>query len=91
MRRDAGLRPKATIRRWAHARWRAFIQDHIKRPLAEELLFGKLVGGGQVRVSVKDDGSELQLECIASEGFRNWFRPRQLGRGQTIPRPLVES
>jgi ATP-dependent Clp protease ATP-binding subunit ClpA len=43
------------------------IQDHIKRPLAEELLFGKLVGGGQVRVSVKDDGSELQLECIASE------------------------
>ena len=43
------------------------IQDHIKRPLAEELLFGKLVGGGQVRVSVKDDGSELQLECIPSE------------------------
>ena len=43
------------------------IQDHIKRPLAEELLFGKLVGGGQVRVSVKEDGSELQLECIPSE------------------------
>ena len=51
-----GARPMARI-----------IQDHIKRPLAEELLFGKLVGGGQVRVSVKADESELQLECIPSE------------------------
>jgi ATP-dependent Clp protease ATP-binding subunit ClpA len=37
------------------------IQEHIKRPLAEDLLFGKLVGGGQVRVTVAADGSELQL------------------------------
>ncbi len=28
------------------------IQEQIKRPLAEELLFGKLADGGQVRVSV---------------------------------------
>jgi ATP-dependent Clp protease ATP-binding subunit ClpA len=40
------------------------IQEFIKRPLAEELLFGKLVGGGQVRVSVSADESALQLECI---------------------------
>jgi len=26
------------------------IQEHIKRPLAEELLFGRLAGGGQVPV-----------------------------------------
>ncbi|MGH8206369.1 MAG: AAA family ATPase, partial [Steroidobacteraceae bacterium] len=38
------------------------IQEHIKRPLAEELLFGKLVGGGQVRVSVSADQSALALE-----------------------------
>jgi ATP-dependent Clp protease ATP-binding subunit ClpA len=38
------------------------IQEHIKRPLAEELLFGKLVGGGQVRVSVAADESALRLE-----------------------------
>jgi ATP-dependent Clp protease ATP-binding subunit ClpA len=43
------------------------IQEHIKRPLAEELLFGKLVGGGQVRISVKPDGSGLDLECSAQE------------------------
>jgi len=31
------------------------IQDRIKRPLADELLFGKLVGGGRVSIDVKDD------------------------------------
>ena len=30
------------------------IQDRIKRPLADELLFGKLVGGGKVTVDVRD-------------------------------------
>ena len=38
------------------------IQEHIKKPLAEELLFGKLVKGGVVRVIVKDDAIELQIE-----------------------------
>ncbi len=42
------------------------IQEFIKRPLAEELLFGRLVGGGQVRVSVAADGSRLELECTAA-------------------------
>jgi ATP-dependent Clp protease ATP-binding subunit ClpA len=31
------------------------IQENIKRPLADELLFGKLVGGGRVTVDVRDD------------------------------------
>jgi ATP-dependent Clp protease ATP-binding subunit ClpA len=39
------------------------IQEHIKRPLAEELLFGSLAGGGSVRVSVAKDGSKLDLAC----------------------------
>ena len=30
------------------------IQEKIKQPLAEELLFGKLVGGGEVKVRMKD-------------------------------------
>ena len=42
------------------------IQEFIKRPLAEELLFGRLVGGGQVRVSVASDGTSLELECTAA-------------------------
>jgi len=31
------------------------IQDHIKKPLADELLFGRLVTGGLVKVDLKDD------------------------------------
>ena len=38
------------------------IQEHIKKPLAEELLFGKLTKGGVVRVLVKDDKIELEVE-----------------------------
>jgi len=42
------------------------IQEQIKRPLAEELLFGKLAGGGTVRARVKADGSGLALDCEAT-------------------------
>ncbi|WP_024890330.1 ATP-dependent Clp protease ATP-binding subunit ClpA [Luteimonas huabeiensis] len=39
-----GARPMARV-----------IQDQVKRPLADELLFGKLVGGGRVSIDVRDD------------------------------------
>jgi ATP-dependent Clp protease ATP-binding subunit ClpA len=39
------------------------LQDRIKRPLADELLFGKLVGGGKVTVDVRD--GELVVEAQA--------------------------
>ena len=38
------------------------IQEHIKKPLAEELLFGKLAKGGLVRVGVKDGKLDLRVE-----------------------------
>ena len=38
------------------------IQENIKKPLAEELLFGKLVKGGTVHVGVKDDAIHLTYE-----------------------------
>ncbi|MEL6295561.1 MAG: AAA family ATPase, partial [Pseudomonadota bacterium] len=38
------------------------IQEHIKKPLAEELLFGKLTKGGVVKVSVKNGELVLTLE-----------------------------
>ncbi len=37
------------------------IQEHIKKPLAEELLFGKLSKGGLVKVGVKDGKLDLQM------------------------------
>ena len=41
------------------------IQESIKKPLAEELLFGKLMKGGVVKVKVKDD--KIDLEVLAPE------------------------
>ena len=38
------------------------IQEHIKKPLAEELLFGKLAKGGVVKVAVKNGELDLQIE-----------------------------
>ena len=48
--RKMGARPMARV-----------IQEHIKRPLAEELLFGRLRDGGHVRVDVGGDGDSLVL------------------------------
>ncbi|MGH7079233.1 MAG: AAA family ATPase, partial [Acetobacteraceae bacterium] len=38
------------------------IQEHVKKPLAEELLFGKLARGGAVKVTLKD--GLLAFECV---------------------------
>ena len=46
-----GARPMARV-----------IQENIKAPLAEELLFGKLEGGGHVSVSVRDNKLTLEFE-----------------------------
>ena len=52
-----GARPMARI-----------IQEHIKRPLAEELLFGSLENGGHVRITVDKDGElELVAEPVLKE------------------------
>ena len=40
------------------------IQEHIKRPLADEVLFGKLQKGGTVKVTVSEDGAGLLLEPV---------------------------
>jgi ATP-dependent Clp protease ATP-binding subunit ClpA len=51
-----GARPMARV-----------IQEFIKRPLAEELLFGKLVNGGHVEVTLGEDGEELKLDTRAAD------------------------
>jgi ATP-dependent Clp protease ATP-binding subunit ClpA len=60
---EKGYDPKMGARPMARV-----IQEHIKRPLAEELLFGSLAaGGGNVRVSVSKDGSKLDIECSPAQ------------------------
>ena len=37
------------------------VQEKIKQPLAEELLFGKLVNGGEVKVRIKDNAPAFEV------------------------------
>ena len=53
--RQFGARPLARV-----------IQEHIKKPLAEELLFGKLAKGGVVKVRVED--GKLAFDIIEGTG-----------------------
>ncbi len=59
---ERGYDPKLGARPMARV-----IQEYIKRPLAEELLFGRLAGGGHVRVSVAKDASKLELDCAPTQ------------------------
>ncbi|HJR70993.1 MAG TPA: ATP-dependent Clp protease ATP-binding subunit ClpA [Gammaproteobacteria bacterium] len=68
-----GARPMARV-----------IQEHIKRPLAEELLFGKLAAGGHVRVEVTADGEGLSLTVEPLK------RELEDLRGKTDERELAE-
>lgn len=54
---DKGYDPKMGARPMARV-----IQEQIKRPLAEELLFGKLANGGKVFVRLGDEGLKFDIE-----------------------------
>jgi len=64
------------------------IQEHIKKPLADEVLFGKLKNGGTVKVSVVDgeDGAKaLHLEAIADELPPKPKKPAAKKRAKVAP------
>jgi ATP-dependent Clp protease ATP-binding subunit ClpA len=57
------------------------IQEEIKRPLADEVLFGKLQKGGVVKVSVEEKpggGTKLKLEAIPDEDAVPRERPKSV-------------
>ena len=53
------------------------VQEKIKQPLAEELLFGKLTNGGEVKVRIKDNAPAFEITPGTAQG-------RQ-GQGQKRP------
>jgi ATP-dependent Clp protease ATP-binding subunit ClpA len=53
--RKMGARPMARL-----------IQNEVKKPLAEKILFGELHEGGTVKVDVDPDGAKLQLVAVAA-------------------------
>jgi len=54
------------------------IQDHIKKPLADEILFGKLQNGGTVRVLLDREADKLVFEFVTEEDAKAKRVPKQL-------------
>lgn len=59
---ERGYDPKLGARPMAR-----LVSDTIKRPLAEELLFGQLAEGGSVNVLLRADGEGLELICRSAK------------------------
>jgi ATP-dependent Clp protease ATP-binding subunit ClpA len=55
------------------------IQEHIKKPLADQVLFGELVNGGTVTVAVVGEGADAKLELIAV--------PPRPAKPKALPKP----
>ena len=58
---ERGYDPQMGARPMARA-----IQEHIKKPLAEELLFGRLAQGGRLRIGVSGDELSFDIEGAAA-------------------------
>ena len=54
------------------------IQEKIKQPLAEELLFGKLVHGGEVTVKLKDGALSFEIVSAAPK------KPKKKGKAVSV-------
>lgn len=73
------------------------IQEYLKKPLADEVLFGKLQKGGTVKVTlVKDDlGKEkLSLETIEDKPVRGRAKPKSPAKsqaGKSTPKPATKA
>jgi ATP-dependent Clp protease ATP-binding subunit ClpA len=61
------------------------VQEKIKQPLAEELLFGKLVNGGEVKVRIKDNEPTFEIIPAPPKAGKKKGRkaePGESGEGQ---------
>lgn len=73
---EMGARPLARI-----------IQEHVKKPIADEILFGRLKDGGIVRVLIDEtDSDKLAFEYLPDE---TPTKPKDGGDGTNVP-ALVE-
>jgi ATP-dependent Clp protease ATP-binding subunit ClpA len=57
------------------------IQDNIKKPLADEILFGKLKGGGTVRVLLDREKDRLAFEFVPAAEAKP-RPPKEAGKGK---------
>ncbi|MGB1893936.1 MAG: ATP-dependent Clp protease ATP-binding subunit ClpA [Candidatus Puniceispirillaceae bacterium] len=83
--KDVEIELDAAARRWLAARGydatygarplARLVQEHIKKPLADELLFGNLMQGGSVKVTVVKGA--LHLKCTAAPQRKPAKKPKK--------------
>ena len=67
------------------------VQEKIKQPLAEELLFGKLVNGGEVKVRIKDNAPAFEIIPAAPKPVQGQGQAGQSRRRKPAARKLRRS
>ena len=65
------------------------IQEKVKQPLAEELLFGKLAHGGEVHVSLKDNALSFELTPAPPKVVKK--RPSKAKKAASAPEPSEDT
>ena len=65
------------------------IQEFIKKPLADEILFGKLKSGGLVKISVDTKKESLSFKIIPPEKLK--IEGRKGGKGLPAPKPTEDA
>ena len=65
------------------------IQEHIKKPLADEILFGKLKQGGLVKVGVDRKNDKLTFKIFKPAQLK--IEGRKGGKGLPAPKPSSKS
>ena len=61
------------------------IQEHVKKPMAEELLFGKLAKGGAVKITVDmEDPEKLAFEYIEDKSKKSKSKKKKPGKPEEV-------
>jgi ATP-dependent Clp protease ATP-binding subunit ClpA len=66
------------------------LQEKVKQPLAEELLFGKLNHGGEVHVSVKDEVLSFELTPAPPKLVKKSAKPAPKGTTKSGRKPAAK-
>jgi ATP-dependent Clp protease ATP-binding subunit ClpA len=75
------LAKKGYDRRFGARPLSRIIQEHIKKPLSEQLLFGDLTKGGNVKVKVKDNQLDFEYSKISLITANDKKAPKKRGGG----------
>jgi ATP-dependent Clp protease ATP-binding subunit ClpA len=61
------------------------VQEKIKQPLAEELLFGKLTNGGEVKVTIKDNAPAFEIVSAPPKPSKKKGKKADAGEASSEP------